>query len=171
MVIWNKNVIPLPQSIVFFLKLGKIGWGFSKVTLHFFMWNLDIVSVSQPWWWHYVCQPLFVSSWDLFFSFDSLSHLDKILKSPKIRCWRSEAGNSWRKWNESILHLYSSVEQVRFGINLNSNDAYHSCSTLYFQNSFQTLISLSEYHFGGLSKHSHFISVGIYQNSQFIWVI
>lgn len=86
-----------------------------------------------------VLPSLFVSSRDLFFSFDSLSHLDKILKSPKIRSWRLEAGNRWRKWNESILHLYSSVEQVRFGINLNSKDAYRPSSTLYLQNSFHTL--------------------------------
>lgn len=112
-----------------------------------------------------------VSSRNLFFSFYSLSHLNKILESPEIRCWRLEAGNSWRKWNESVLHLYSSVEQVRFGINLNSNEAYHSCSSLYFQNSFQTLVSLSEHHFGGLSKHSQFTPVDIWRTNQFTWVI
>lgn len=63
------------------------------------------------------------------------------------------------------------MEQVRFSINLNSNDAYHSCSILYFQNSLQTLISVSEKHFCGLSKYSHFIPVDIKRNGQFTWVI
>lgn len=50
---------------------------------------------------------------------------------------------------------------MTFGINLNSNDAYHSHSTLYFQNSLQTLISLSAHHFCGLNKYSHFTPVDI----------
>lgn len=71
----------------------------------------------------------------LFASFDSLSDLDKILKSPKTRCWWFEAGNGWRKWNESILHLYSSVVQVRAGINLNSNNPAPLAALCIFQNS------------------------------------
>lgn len=116
---------------------------FQSTLSFFFMWSLDIAYISQPWGWHWGLHWCFSLSGICFFSFDSLRHFDKILKSPKIRCWRLEAGNRWRKWNESILHLYSFVEQGRFGINLNSNDAYHSWSILYLQNSLKTLVYLS----------------------------
>jgi hypothetical protein len=156
LIIWNKNAFHFPQSIVFLQKWGEVGWDFFpqsnppfSVKFRYFqcIWVLMVTLrfVSA-----------FVSHRHLFFSFDSLSHLEKILKITKIRYWRVERENSLWKWNKSILHLYSFREQVRFGINWNNSHADHSCSTLYFQDILQTLIGLSEYYFCEWNEFSDF---------------
>lgn len=128
LIIWNEKFILFLWPLALFQKLVKRWWGISKPYLSFYVkfWYCKYISTLMV-----ISQfvSVFVILRYLFFSLDSLNHLEKILKSTKIRCFRLDEGNSWRKWNESILHLYSAVEQVSFGISL-FTILY---STLYFQ--------------------------------------